>query len=110
MTALREAGHDVRWVGAAAPGASDRIVMDRAAREERVILTFDKDFGELVFRIGGAVAPGVILFRFLSTGPEDLVSRILGILDSRNDWEGMFSVVDSNKIRMRPLKPAERNL
>ncbi len=51
MTALREAGHDVRWVGADAPGALDRIVMNRAAREERVILTFDKDFGEFVFRM-----------------------------------------------------------
>ena len=109
VTALREAGHDIRWVPTDDHGASDRIVMDRAAREERVILTFDKDFGELVFRIGGAVAAGVILFRFQSASPEELVSRILRVLSSRTDWVGMFSVVDSNKLRMRPLRAADRN-
>jgi predicted nuclease of predicted toxin-antitoxin system len=109
VTALHKARHDIRWVSKDDPGASDRIVMDRAAREERVILTFDKDFGELVFRIGGAAAAGVILFRFQSASPEDLVSRILRLLGSRTDWVGMFSVVDSNKLRMRPMRAEERN-
>lgn len=109
VTALREAGHDICWVRADAPGASDRSVLDRAAREKRVILTFDKDFGELVYRIGGVEASGVILFRFQSASPEELLQGILSILGSRTDWEGMFSVVDSNKLRMRPLRTAEGN-
>ena len=109
VTALREAGHDIRWVSTDDLGASDRVVMDRAAREERVILTFDKDFGELVFRIGGTVAAGVILFRLQSASPEELVSRILRVVGSRTDWVGMFSVVDSNKLRMRPLRAEPRH-
>jgi len=47
VTALRAAGHDVVWVRTAAPGASDPNVLAWAVREERVLLTFDKDFGEL---------------------------------------------------------------
>ena len=47
VTALEAAGHDVVWVRTAAPGTTDRDVLAWAAREERVLLTFDKDFGEL---------------------------------------------------------------
>jgi predicted nuclease of predicted toxin-antitoxin system len=47
VAALKAGGHDVVWVRIAAPGAADREVLTWAAREERVLLTFDKDFGEL---------------------------------------------------------------
>jgi predicted nuclease of predicted toxin-antitoxin system len=47
VTALAAAGHDVVWVRVAAPGTTDRDVVAWAAREERIVLTFDKDFGEL---------------------------------------------------------------
>jgi predicted nuclease of predicted toxin-antitoxin system len=47
VTALEAAGHDVVWIRTAAPGAIDRDVLAWAAREERILLTFDKDFGEL---------------------------------------------------------------
>jgi predicted nuclease of predicted toxin-antitoxin system len=47
VTALQAAGHEVVWVRTAAPGASDPDVLAWAAREQRVLLTFDKDFGEL---------------------------------------------------------------
>jgi predicted nuclease of predicted toxin-antitoxin system len=45
--ALRAAGSDVVWVRIAAPGSSDSEILAWAAREERILLTFDKDFGEL---------------------------------------------------------------
>jgi len=54
VTALRAAGHDVVWIRTAAPGSTDRDVLAQAAREERILLTFDKDFGET--RQGGGVA------------------------------------------------------
>jgi uncharacterized protein DUF5615 len=41
------AGHDVVWVRNAAPGMSDPDVLGWAIRDERTLLTFDKDFGEL---------------------------------------------------------------
>jgi len=47
VEALRAAGHDVAWIHADAPGSPDELVLARAAREAAVLLTFDKDFGEL---------------------------------------------------------------
>jgi predicted nuclease of predicted toxin-antitoxin system len=47
VTALREEGHDVVWIRTDAPGSSDEQVLARAQAENRVLVTFDKDFGEL---------------------------------------------------------------
>ena len=41
---LREAGHDVSWIRDIAPGAPDEEVWDHAVKENRILLTFDKDF------------------------------------------------------------------
>ena len=46
---LREDGHGVLWIREAAPGSSDTLVLARACAEKRILITFDKDFGELVF-------------------------------------------------------------
>ena len=45
VRALRAAGHDVKAVAEAALGAADAVVLELAARERRVLLTEDKDFG-----------------------------------------------------------------
>jgi predicted nuclease of predicted toxin-antitoxin system len=47
VTALVAEGHDVAWVRTAAPGIADFEVLAWAARESRILLTFDNDFGEL---------------------------------------------------------------
>jgi predicted nuclease of predicted toxin-antitoxin system len=61
--ALRDAGHDVKAVADLLPGASDQTVLEFAALEARILITKDKDFGELVFRFH-AQSLGVILLRF----------------------------------------------
>ena len=50
VDALRERGHDVIWIRTDAPGSRDEDILARARRESRVLVTFDKDFGELAFR------------------------------------------------------------
>ena len=63
VAALIAAGHDVVWVRNAAPGMSDPDVLAWAIRDERTLLTFDKDFGELArasalpSACGGTTAP-----------------------------------------------------
>jgi len=52
VTSLRKDGHDVAWVREDAAGSTDDQVLGRAVKEGRVLLTFDKDFGELVFLSG----------------------------------------------------------
>ena len=50
IAALRLRGHDVAWVRTDAPGSSDWKVLERAQTEDRVLITFDKGFGELARR------------------------------------------------------------
>jgi len=66
VVSLRTDGHDVWWVRTEAPGISDAEVLDLARRDNRLIVTFDKDFGELAFHAHLPVASGVILLSFES--------------------------------------------
>lgn len=105
VVALREAGHDVAWVRDAIPGANDADVLAAAVREKRILLTFDKEFGELA---GGMVVPpecGVLLVRMPTPKPGDLNSgkRLAALITGRTDWAGHFSVLEPGRVRMRPL-------
>ena len=76
VTALKSAKHDIVWVRTAAPGSKDEDVLAWAERESRVLLTFDKDFGELAWRVGLPASCGVVLFR-LPMPPAAKVGAIL---------------------------------
>ena len=103
VEALAGAGHDVTWIRSQSPGATDEQVLAIARAEKRLLLTFDKDFGELVLKKGLAASDGVVLFRLPPGRPGELASSIVATLTARDDWEGKFSVVDSERVRMRPL-------
>lgn len=105
VLALRAGGHEVAWVRTDAPGATDREVARRAAREGMVLLTQDKDFGEMVFRRGMPAGSGVILLRLPPDTPERLARAVVSTLAGHPDWSGRFSVVDERHVRMVPLPP-----
>ena len=63
---LNAAGYDAIFVGDWKPSASDEEVLDKANKERRVLITDDKDFGELVFRLEKP-SSGVILIRASTT-------------------------------------------
>ena len=103
VAALRRSGHDVFWIREGAPGSPDNVVLAIAQSEGRLLITFDKDFGELVYRHGAAASDGVVLFRLRKPSPDFVAKRVTQILESRADWKGNFSVVDEHSIRMRHL-------
>jgi predicted nuclease of predicted toxin-antitoxin system len=103
VEALRRQGHDVKWVRTDCPGISDRQVLSLAQSENRLLLTFDKDFGELAFRAGLPATTGVILFRIPPKFPAFVAQVAVAALDERTDWEGHFSVIEQDRIRMTPL-------
>jgi len=107
VEALRQHGHDVLWARLEMPGDDDVTILSRAQSEERLILTFDKDFGELAFRWGLSASSGVILLRFAADFPEVMATRIVEILDKQTNWAGLFSVVEAHRIRTRPLPPSD---
>jgi predicted nuclease of predicted toxin-antitoxin system len=103
---LRQTGHDVLWIRESAPGCTDEDVLVRAHKESRTLITFDKDFGHLVFQRGAQASHGVILFRISQSSSAASAERVQTALALRDDWAGHFSVVDDFGIRMRLLPPA----
>ncbi|MEH2627482.1 putative nuclease of putative toxin-antitoxin system [Bradyrhizobium sp. AZCC 1719] len=100
---LRASGHDVLYVAEAAAGLSDTDVMALARHEKRILLTEDKDFGDLVFRRQQAV-PGVVLMRIDFEEPELKKTRLISAIERYG--EGLFGryvVVEDRRLRSRPL-------
>ena len=87
-----------------AAAASDAEVMARAQREGRLLLTEDKDFGDLVFRRGGQV-PGIVLLRIDPT-MHALKSRRLDAAIARfaEGLFGRYMTVEEARFRSRPLR------
>ena len=100
---LRETGHDVLSVKDTIRGANDTDVLSQAQAEQRLVITHDKDFGELAFRFGLPAECGIVLFRLSGGNPDVDYQRIIEVLESRSDWAGHFCVVDDEKIRVRSL-------
>jgi predicted nuclease of predicted toxin-antitoxin system len=103
VLALRSRGHDVLWARTDAPGSTDVDILARVVKEERILITFDKDFGELAFRSRLPASSGIILFRITPVSPTEVARITVAALESRADWFGHFSVVEANRIRMTPL-------
>jgi predicted nuclease of predicted toxin-antitoxin system len=102
---LRTQGHDVVWVRTARPGSTDHEVLDWAIREKRVLLTFDKDFGELARASKLPRECGVVLIRVRMPPPDQVGGRIAALVSARHDWSGNFSVIEPGRVRVRPLGP-----
>jgi predicted nuclease of predicted toxin-antitoxin system len=100
---LTEEGYDIRWIRTDSPGISDIEVMRYAHQEKRIILTYDKDFGELAVKDPVYPSSGVILVRLSQKNPDLIAKYIRDVITLRLDWEGHFSVIEAEKIRMRPL-------
>jgi predicted nuclease of predicted toxin-antitoxin system len=102
---LSAAGHDIVSVAETKPGASDREVLEMAVAEGRILLTFDRDFGWLVYRAGLEAPRGVILFRLVPTSPEEPSELLLKLLSRREpEFEGQFTVIDRERMRQRPMQ------
>jgi predicted nuclease of predicted toxin-antitoxin system len=101
---LRRAGHDVLYMAEIAPAESDSAVIARAQQDKRLLLTEDKDFGELVIRRGYAV-PGLVLLRIdtsMSAGKADRLDAAINRFG--NDLFDRYMIVEEARFRSRPLR------
>jgi predicted nuclease of predicted toxin-antitoxin system len=95
---------DIFSIAAECPGVTDEEVAALCADQQRILLTFDKDFGELVFRRGLAAGSGVVLFRITPDSSEEAAAVALALVESQHDLRGLFCVVTRDRIRVRPLR------
>lgn len=111
VEALRKDAHDVIWIRAEAPGSKDPDILAWAVAENRILVTFDKDFGNLAYQFGLPATCGVVLFRLQASSSAALAKMVSAAFGSRTDWAGNFSVVDPGRIRVRPLptQPKDAN-
>jgi predicted nuclease of predicted toxin-antitoxin system len=103
---LRARGFDIKAIGADDPGVTDEQVLKVAIQEQRTILTFDKDYGELIFRRGYRPADGVIFLRWKEFGPEEPGEYLADLLTSKEvDFGCALTVIDEVTIRQRRYIP-----
>ena len=67
---LSKEDFDIKSIGTDNPSIKDHEVIQLAVDEERTIITFDKDYGELIFKHGYRPEAGVIFLRILDVNPE----------------------------------------
>ncbi len=103
VEAARQAGVDITWVREISPGLSDEAVLALSQAEGRVLLTFDKDFGEMAFEQGKTATPGVILLRPRLRSPEHVAHFTVALLSQPIDWTSSFSVAQEGRLRVVPL-------
>jgi predicted nuclease of predicted toxin-antitoxin system len=99
---LEKAGYDIKSIGQDYSGILDSDVMEIAEEEQRTILTFDRDYGELIFKRGFRPAKGVIYLRWKDFQPNEPGEYLIDLLSSRDiHYEGMLTVISENNIRQR---------
>ena len=99
--AARDDGHDVRWMAEELEGTKDDVILDFAVRDARILITEDKDFGELVYR-QRLHHSGVVLVRVDGVSNVEKARIVaLAIREHEADLPGAFTVIQHGTIRIR---------
>jgi predicted nuclease of predicted toxin-antitoxin system len=99
---LRQEGHQVQYIAEIARGCNDPTVLELANRQGALLLTDDKDFGELVFH-QHLRAAGILLVRLATLSPPQEVEVVVKVIREYSDkLLYAFTVVTPQGIRIRP--------
>ncbi len=99
---LQEQGHNVAIVSDTMPEADDLAILQFAYAENRIVVTNDKDFGELIFR-SQIPHHGVILLRLQNESGANRVQVLSNLLGQYAEFlPERFTVVTEKNVRFRP--------
>lgn len=100
VRALRAAGHDVLSVSEIAPTADDEVVIALARDERRILLTEDRDFGQLVYAHGRPTA-GIIYIRIAGPERSSVGTRVVAVVEKVGDGLlGAFVTLSPGRVRI----------
>lgn len=86
------------------PELKTHDILERAHVENRIVLTFDRDYGELIYKHKLPAPDGVVYFRFDPSTPEEPAKILLDIKErGKTSLSGKFTVVERGRIRQRPI-------
>jgi len=101
---LRQDGHLVWYIAEMEPGIADDTVLDLANQEAALLLTADKDFGELVFR-QRRLAPGIVLIRLAGLTPTSKAEVVASAINEHaSELSQAFAVITPRAIRIRRMR------
>lgn len=105
---LRLLGHDVAWAREICPGQSDVDVLALATREGRIVVTEDRDFGDLTMRDGKPSAGVVIAHAARFSGDlAVVVTGLCAVIDKLGSGlQGHLTVIEPGRVRQRALPEA----
>ena len=101
---LREDGHNVLYVAEQKSGASDEVILTMANREDRILITRDKDFGELVYH-KRQVHSGILLNRLYELDSVAKAKIVSGVVKEHGvRLQGFFTVIQPGRVRMKKMQ------
>jgi len=101
---MRDSGEDVDYAAEMAQGATDRELIELARPDNRLLLTDDKDFGELIVRRGWPL-PGLVLMRVASEQPDQRWQRLAAAIEHFGEsLYGRSVVIEDARFRTRPMR------
>jgi predicted nuclease of predicted toxin-antitoxin system len=99
---LRQEGHEILYVAEMDPGISDEIILSQANRSNSLLITADKDFGELVFR-RRLINSGVMLLRLAGLSEQSKANIVAAVFSEYpTEIPEAFTVVSPGMVRIRP--------
>jgi len=97
---LRKEGCKIISIMEEFAGSSDKEILELSSRNKWVIITFDKDFGELIYKQRFNIPYGIILLRVTPKSPGYILQLLEWLLLQANiSFEGNFVVVNKDKVR-----------
>ncbi len=100
---LREQGHFVNSIQEELAGIPDEEVVEIAANGNLIILTFDSDYGEILFKHPKENPPSVVYFRFKGNAPKKAGEILVDLLSYGIQIQGFFTVIEETGIRQRKI-------
>ncbi len=100
---LREHGFDIVSIRENSPGISDLSIIRLAQQHQLIILTFDKDYGEILFSNQIINPPSIIFFRHKGADPRFAAQVLISVTKANYQLEGYFTVIEENNFRQRKL-------
>jgi predicted nuclease of predicted toxin-antitoxin system len=98
---LEEAGHDVFWAGSLSPDPGDAVLLARAHDEGRVLVTIDKDFGELAI-VHRKPHSGIVRLANMNAEQQGQVCLSVLRLYESDLTSGAIITASTSRVRIRP--------
>jgi predicted nuclease of predicted toxin-antitoxin system len=100
---LRKNGVNIISIAEDFPSIPDMDVLKISNNHEAILITADKDFGELIFR-RGEISEGVILLRIFGISQKQKARMILDVFKNHlTEFSGSFTVINKNKVRVKKM-------